>query len=125
METTEKIHDPEQGLAVLSGQARRVRRYHKILSGELFTDFILPVSREQVAAALQFLDENYGRWDRDQWVAAWNYVLPALQKIFPRHARFGFMAPFGPVRPARTNLVQWLRRCVLKQPGQVAATAPG
>ena len=126
MQTTQKFHAPEEALPVLSmRQARRMRRYHRILSGDLFADFILPVSRAQVAVALKFLDEKYGRWDRDQWVAAWDYVLPALQKLYPNHTHFGFIAPFGPVRPARTSWVQWLGRHVSKQPGQVAAMAPG
>jgi hypothetical protein len=104
---------------------KRVRKFHKLLCSDLFVDFIFPVSQAQIETALEFLDQNFGRWDGDESAAAWDYVLPALHKLFPQQRRFGFTSQFGPVRPARRGLVQWLGRCVLKQPDQVAAMAPG
>ena len=106
-------------------QQRRVRKFHKMLCSDPFVDFIFPVSHAQIETALMFLDENFGRWDRDESGAAWDYVLPALHKLYPEKKRFGFTSQFGPVRPARRGLVQWLGRCVLKQPDQAAAMAPG
>ena len=106
-------------------QQRRVRKFHKILNSDLFVDFILPVSRPQIQAALEFLDQDYGRWDRDQSLAAWDYVLPTLHKLFPEQRRFGFTSQFGPIKPARAGFVQWLGRCVLKQPARTDTLAPG
>ena len=91
---------------------RRARRYHAILNGEMFADFIPPVTPAQIEKALAYLDQNFGRWEANRALAAWDYVLPALHKLFPQQKRFGFTAPFGPVKPPSYGLVQRLCRYV-------------
>jgi hypothetical protein len=100
---------------------RKVRRFHALLNDEMFEDFVQPVTLEQVEQALEFLDQNFGRWEKDRLSAASDYVLPAIHKLFPGQRRFGFVAPFGPKQSPREGFGQWVRRCVF---GGVNLAAP-
>jgi hypothetical protein len=91
---------------------RRVRKFHAVLSEETFVDFVQPVTLEQVEQAIEFLDQNFGPWEKQSLSAAADYVLPAIHKLFPERRRFGFVAPFGPKQTPREGFGQWLNRCV-------------
>ena len=62
---------------------RRARKFHALMNEELFGDFLRPVTLEQVGQAIEFLDQNFGRWERDELTSAADYVLPAIHKLFP------------------------------------------
>jgi hypothetical protein len=99
---------------------RRVRKFHALLSEETFVDFVQPVTLDQVEQAIEFLDQNFGPWQKRSLGAAADYVLPAIHKLFPAQRRFGFVAPFGPKQTPREGFGQWLNRCVF---GSVGLTA--
>jgi len=91
-------------------QPKRVRRFHALLNEQTFVDFVRPVTLGQVERAIEFLDQNFGRWEKHTLTAAADYVLPAIHKLFPEQRRFGFSAPFGPKQAAREGFGQWLNR---------------
>jgi len=88
----------------------RVQKFHDHLHTPKFDKFFRPVSLSQVAVAMEFLDADYGRWDGDEDLAVWEYLLPALHKLFPEHRVYGFRAAFGPPQPAsvKWSLPLWL-----------------
>jgi len=79
----------------------------------MFADFIQPVTLAQIEQAIAYLDQNFGRWEANRALAAWDYVLPALHQLFPQQKRFGFTSPFRPARPASDGLMQRLCRYVM------------
>jgi hypothetical protein len=81
----------------------RVQKFHELLHTAKFEKFLHPVSRRQVEVAMEFLDAKYGRWDGDAELAVWEYLLPAIHKLFPAHRIDGYAASFGSPKPAVTR----------------------
>ena len=88
----------------------RIERYHALLNSHDFHSFTLPLSQTQVATALAYLDQHYGRWDEDEPLAPWEYALPAIHHLYPEKRRFGFQAQFGPVKTTsrRLRAAMWI-----------------
>jgi hypothetical protein len=82
----------------------RVECYCSVLNNADFPKFTQPVKHYQVAAALEYLDQNYGAWEEDEF-SAWEYVLPALLHLYPESRRFGFWSALGPVRKYTLSLI--------------------
>jgi hypothetical protein len=114
METTQNRARPPQEPQSFPSRRnqRRARKFHASLSDEMFEDFIQPVTLGQVEQAIEFLDQNFGRWQKNTLRATADYVLPAIHKLFPEQRRFGFVAPFGPKQAPREGFGQWLDRYV-------------
>lgn len=102
----EKINDPAN-LIPFPGLSKRrwgrVQKFHGHLHSGKFDKFFRPVSLVQVETAMEFLDQHYGIWDHDDDLAVWEYLLPAIHKVFPEHRSYGFIASFGPPKPAKVN----------------------
>jgi hypothetical protein len=88
----------------------RVQKLHERLHTDKLQKFFHPVTLAQVETAIEFLDARYGRWDDDEELGVWEYLLPAIHKLFPEHRLHGFAASFGPPRLATSNwnLPLWL-----------------
>jgi len=99
---------------------RRARKFQAMLNDEMFEDFLRPVTLEQVDQAIEFLDQNFGRWERDKLTAAADYVLPAIHRLFPEQKRFGFTAPFGPVQAPGESWLRWFHHWVFGNENVVA-----
>ena len=89
---------------------RRVQAFYHKLNGEEFRNFTHPVSMAQIETALGFLDQNFSKWDEDETLADWEYVLPAIHKLFPEQRVFGYTADFSPAALTQSDfrLVLWL-----------------
>lgn len=59
-----------------------------------------------MSAAVEFLDAHYGAWDEDS-LALWEYILPAIHKLYPDRRGGGYAALFGPVRPQLPAWMAW------------------
>ena len=114
METTQCNAGPPPSPQPSPSRRRRrlARKFHALLNDEMFEDFVLPVTLEQVEQAIEFLDQNFGCWEKPTLKASADYVLPAIHTLFPGQRRFGFVARFGPKQTPDEGFGQWLHRCV-------------
>jgi len=87
-------------------ERRRVVAFFNLLNSEPFKKFVLPVSLEQIEAALEFLDRHFDQWEDDDYsLAAWEYVLPAIHKLYPDRKCSGYTVTFSPRQAAHSSFV--------------------
>jgi len=75
----------------------RVEALHRRLNSHEFELAITPqVSARRVNSALRYLDTHFRGWEKEGFMSAWEYVLPALHHLYPETRRRGYQAQFHP-----------------------------
>ena len=70
------------------------------------------VSARRVASVLQYLDTHFRGWEKEGFMAAWEYVLPAMHKLYPDTRLRNYQAKFHPGAQPRSRLAFGMWICL-------------